>query len=173
MERNIRIFIFILNRYNLKSDEKGWSFYWSFIEEKSVKVTNGFIIGFWTPSDSTGKYLNIYESDSLQQQWQSNAWRLHHDDKISIDSLNILFADYLKDEFGIRGYRRYKVCGKGERTFKEGWWWNIGFEGSCDEKFLKKFKDRYIKFWNPTAVGKEWDKVYIEITGNYEKRYIQ
>ena len=58
------------------------------------------------------------------------------------------------------------MYGEGASGLKEGWWWNIGFEGDCNDAFLKEFKTEYIKYWHPKAIGNEWDKLYVEVIGN-------
>ena len=156
------ISIFITCNYDIKKTKDGFSAFRSFnMENDEIIETNGFVIGFWTPCNETVNYLDL----STEEQQNLHSWETKAGNSKTIDSLNIEFGDLLKKEFNFSGYRRCKVLGKGEKVLKEGWWWSIGFEGTCDEDFLKKFKDIYIEFWRPKNKGTKWDKIYVEVVG--------
>lgn len=160
------VMLLIIHRYELKKTADGWSVKRGEVTDEKVNLKKGFIIGFWTPSDNTKEGLHLTAKDSAEYSWQIKPEK-EREFGHTFDSLNILFGDEIKFRFRFKGYRRYKVLGEGDKSFKEGWWWNIGFEGNCDDQFLKEFKTEYIKFWHPSAIGiKEWDKLYIEVTGN-------
>ena len=158
----IVIFV-VLNKYSVAKTGDGWIFKGGVVSDKAINLKKGFVIGFWTPSDNTKSGLSKYPKDTAEYNWQA------HPEKypgLTIDSVNIIFGKTIKDYFGFNGYRRYKVYGEGASGLKEGWWWNIGFEGDCNDAFLKEFKTEYIKHWHPKAIGNEWDKLYVEVIGN-------
>lgn len=152
----------ICNKYSWTKTKDGWSLFQSFkIENDEIIKKKGFVIGFWTPCNETEKYLTLTNNNQKDLYiWQTNAGHSK-----PIDTLNIEFGKRLQTELNFNGYRRSKVFGKGDNVLKEGWWWSIGFEGTCDEEFLKKFKNLYIDFWCPKNRGTKWDNLYIEVLG--------
>lgn len=149
------------NRYAIVNNSEGFSF--TVVDKKAV-ITDGYTIGFWTPSDSTKLGLEGVE-DSAAYDWQ-----IHCAQGTSFEEANQKFGSLLKTEFQFPGYRRYKVYGEGGGHPKEGWWWSIKFQGKCNEEFLKDLKDVYTNFWVPEKDrGKGWDRLYVEIIGSTNK----
>jgi hypothetical protein len=158
------ILIFLIsNKYSVAKTSDGWIFKGGVVSDKMINLKKGFVIGFWTPCDNTKYGLSKDPKDTAEYNWQARPEKYPG---LTIDSVNIIFGKTIKNYFGFNGYRRYKVFGEGASGLKEGWWWNIGFEGNCDDEFLKEFKTEYIKYWHPNAIGQEWDKLYVEVTGN-------
>jgi hypothetical protein len=151
-------------RYSIVKGKDGFAF--TVVELGKANITKGYTIGFWTPSDSTKNYLKtISRQDSLTYSWQLKAIKGNN-----FEEANREFGRTLKQRFGFIGYRRYRAYGEGESGyFKEGWWWNVGFQGKCDEDFLKQLKEFYFDFWSPQDEPKKWDKLYVEIIGKTEE----
>lgn len=162
----IALILLVVFRYGIKKNADGFSITGVEIINQKVDKKTGYTICFWTPSDSTKKgLLPLSSGDSSEYYWE-----VKPEDpakaKFTFDSLNKIFGDELMYTLHLKGYRRYRVWGDGMKKFKEGWWWNIGLEGTYDDQVLKDLKTAYIKFWHPGAVGNPWDRLYVEVIGN-------
>jgi hypothetical protein len=150
------IWILTARRYAVTKNRDGFSF--SVVDNKAI-IVEGYTIGFWTPSDDTKNTIRT-KDDSLKHMWQ-----IVQSFGANFEEANQEFGKRLSKKFDFGGYRRYKVIGMGESgNFKEGWWWNISFQGKCDDEFLKELKDLYYDFWSENK-SEKWDKLYIEIVG--------
>ena len=103
----LTLIIFIINKYELQNTNTGWTLCQSVkLKHDNVSTTNLSIVGFWTPSDETEKYLDLKDKEDIANySWQTRAG--HHNK--SFDSLNIEFGKIIKNEFDLTGYRRTKV----------------------------------------------------------------
>jgi hypothetical protein len=108
---------------------------------KIVSQTNKpRMVQFWTPSVETSNWL---EKDKNGKTREDEQWEQVSENKIRE------FDELLAKMKTVDGYRRYKVYGHGQQSFREGWWWVLTVRNDFQ---IEDFVKEYSNFWGDNEI---------------------